>query len=359
MMREYFDMLCSTPLDINIDPGVSKSREIIIAVGKSAGFMYEKYCEKFKEAYNKKALVILPEGMPGPVVSENCEIIYSTHPYITTKSFKAASKLHKIINIEKPDTVTVLLSGGSSALIEEADDKERIMEINKELLLSGLDIVSVNKERIKNSLIKGGKFASLYPDVFFNVLVMSDIPFKNGEQYVGSNPFYRKNLKNTSFIKCADSDTLHDHILSKFRPLKGKRVVSLRMFNGSVDQLSDIIVKHIKDGVDCLVVTGEPSIKVERGITGTGGRMSHLALKMIPFLEDSVSLYALSSDGIDGNSSFSGAVVKGTPHGYDQNTALKALLDFNSATYLDSLGCSVKTGYTGMNLNDFVIVIKD
>jgi len=355
--QDYLKLLLSIPLNFNFSKELCDN-EVIVSIGKSAFLMYKEFCLKYKDAGNKKALIIVPEGLTETTLPENCKVVYSTHPFISEKSFAAAQTLKNFIVETSPSVVNVLLSGGSSALIEDSLNPFKTMDINRSLLYSGFNIVELNKERIKNSLIKGGKFAEFYPEVHFRVFVMSDIPFENGELYVGSNPFFRKDLKNTTIIKVADSDTLHDHILENYQPLENRKTISIRRFNGSLENLHSIIKEHIKNSCDNLLVTGEPTVKVDKFKSGKGGRMSHLALGLIPFIDNSVSIDALSSDGIDGNSVFAGSVVNGIPLRYIVEKGEKELGDFNSAFYLETLGCMLETGYTGINLNDFVIVQK-
>ena len=201
-------------------------------------------------------------------------------------------------------------------------------------------------------MIKGGKLAGMFPEIFWSVFVMSDIPFENGEHLVGSMPFFRKDLKNTELLKIADSDTLHDEIM-KYLPAKG--VLSFRKFNGSVDELYTLLIKEIHGGTETVLVTGEPVLKIETSNPGTGGRMSHLALKILPHLDRNSVFYALSSDGMDGNSGFAGAVIEKPERIPDIKKINSALEGFDSANFLSKLGMCIKTGYTGLNLNDFVL----
>ena len=86
--------------------------------------------------------------------------------------------------------------------------------------------------------------------------------------------------------------------------------------------------------------------------------MSHLALSLLPFLNNSQELYALSSDGMDGNSEFAGAIISNTNRKYSENEISPYLKSFNSAAFLEKEGFALRTGYTGINLNDFVLIRK-
>ncbi|HNW82803.1 MAG TPA: DUF4147 domain-containing protein [bacterium] len=327
----------------------------IVSLGKSASFMYDRFiCEHpcFKEI---PAIIILPFNSAVTGYGTNVETVFSTHPEITESSFAAFEKLNEFIFKFLPDNIIVLISGGSSALIEKSENHEQMKALNSKLVRSGLPITAINEQRIGLSQIKGGKLAEIFPDIFWSVFVMSDIPFKNGEFLVGSMPFFRKDLKNTELFKIADSDTLHDEIIK----IIGKEpALSFRKFTGSVKELSDIIIENIHhDGKDILI-TGEPVLKVDLSDPGTGGRMTHLALTVLPHLDNNCSFYALSSDGIDGKSPFAGAAIENFYSRPDLDKINKVLAAFDSGRFLSNLGMTVETGYTGINLNDFVFFTR-
>jgi glycerate 2-kinase len=283
------------------------------------------------------------------------DTVFSSHPLITEASFDACDRLIHFIKQTAPQKVTVLLSGGSSALIEKSNNPGNTSKINEMLLKSGKNILEINSIRSNNSLIKNGKLAQMFPEIKWQVFVMSDIPFENGEKMVGSMPFFREDLTHTSLFKCADSDTLHDHILSKIN-----NASSIRNFTGSVSELSGIIQDFINNDHLNLLVTGEPLLKTDISSYGSGGRMTHLALTVLPNLKNTMRLYALSSDGIDGNSDLAGAVIENVSGGsFNISEIETALKNYDSAAFLRKEGMGLKSGYTGMNLNDFVILLKD
>jgi glycerate 2-kinase len=359
MKFDYLSILSTLPFNFNCDHNSFIEQDVVVSIGKSAFFMYEKLCEISPDISEKKALLIMPENTPCGNLPDNCTLFFSTHPYMSEKSFEAGSKLIQFLKNNKSSKATVLLSGGSSSLVEYSEDPKKTIAINRNLLTSGCDILSINKERIKYSDIKGGKLARMFPEIFFTVFVMSDIPFKNGEFFVGSMPFYEKDLKNCWVAKCADSDALHGHIVDNIKDLGKPGTVNIKRFNKSVNNLYEIIKNHIYTSNENLIITGEPVLKIEnRKNIGNGGRMSHLALMLLPHIDSSTSLYALSSDGIDGNSVYAGAVIEKDSKRVSKDFVEQGLENYDSANVLSSFGYSLKTGYTGINLNDFVIVIK-
>lgn len=352
ILLNYPEFLHDMSFDLSkIAISAKPERTCIVSIGKSAFFMYEKFILARQEYKNCKTMIISPFRSAAQYGS-NVETAVSTHPEITEKSFIAFEKLYKFISGSSPEHIIVLISGGSSALMEKSGDPEKVCRLNSELLRSGLPITEINRARISSSMIKGGKLAEMFPEIFWSVLVMSDIPSENGEHLVGSMPFFRKDLPNTELFKIADSDTLHDEIL---RILGRKEIFSIRMFNGTVDELAGIILQKMRNGTKDILITGEPVLKVDNPDPGTGGRMCHLALKMLSHLESDSIFYALSSDGMDGNSGFAGAVIEHPEMKPDTLEIDAALTNYNSAHLLFKWGMCIKTGYTGLNLNDFVI----
>ena len=352
-VKEYLDFLKSVQFDFSAFEAVrEKPRKIVISVGKSAGYMYEKFVLRYPETAALPAFAVLPEGIKCNF-PDNVETFFSSHPHLTEKSFEAAEKLINFIKKHGPENVIVLLSGGSSALIEKSGNEKETVELNEKLLKSGLPITEINKKRSEYSLIKNGKLAEMFTKTGFYVFVASDIPFDGGEKFVGSMPFFREDLENTHLFKCADSDLLHVALLKKLP----ENTESFRRFTGSVDELKNLLLSRIEAGAESILVTGEPLLKIASKNSGTGGRMSHFALTMLPFLQKGMKLCALSSDGIDGNSPFAGAVVEDGLK-IPENEINSALESYNSAELLDKYGLMIKSGYTGINLNDFVIFLK-
>ncbi|MBO4700110.1 DUF4147 domain-containing protein [bacterium] len=351
--KGYVEFLSSLSFDFSDFENIrEKDGFAVISIGKSACYMYKHFVGSFPEAALFPYFAVMPEGSDAEgLESEN--IFFSTHPHLSEKSFEACNRLINFINFYKPKNVAVLLSGGSSALVEKSENPENSIKLNEKLLKSGLPITEINRIRSENSLVKNGKFAEMFAEIDWYVFVASDIPYPKGEFFVGSMPFYRENLANTRLFKCADSDLPHDALLKQLPD----NTLSFRHFTGTLDELKDLVLCNIGNS-GCILVSGEPLLKINSEKAGTGGRMSHFALMMLPYIKKGMRLYALSSDGIDGNSPFAGAVVDGGDFSAFENERIEALKNYNSAELLNKLGFMLKSGYTGINLNDFVVLLK-
>jgi glycerate 2-kinase len=352
-MKNYLEILRSIKLnfEFNTEHGILNNAAVI-AVGKSSAFMYRKFIEKYPETINFPKIIILPQNSD-PMGLSN--VVFSTHPEMSELSFKAGNQLLEFIESSQANTFIVLISGGSSALFEFSSNHKFSIDSNHSLLSSGKDIVEINRIRTESSLIKGGKLALMFPEKHFNVFSMSDIPFFGGEKLVGSMPFYSEITPNSTLIKCADCITLKDHLSLCFQ-LCEKETIYIDRFTDSVEELSGIVIDHLKNCKKNLFICGEPTLKVDG--TGKGGRMLHLALLTLPYLDDSVEFYALSSDGIDGNSEYAGAAITDLKRKYTINEIRPFIETFDSATFLEKEDFTRKTGYTGINLNDFVLIRK-
>ena len=110
----------------------------------------------------------------------------------------------------------------------------------------------------------------------------------------------------------------------------------------------------------CLVLGGETTVTV-RG-NGRGGRNQELALAAALALEgiDGISVMALATDGSDGPTDSSGAIVDGATAGAIRAAGLDpaAALAANDAyPALAAAGSQLKTGPTGTNVNDLTVVL--
>lgn len=348
MMKNYLEILRSVKLDFHD----RCSADGIISVGKSAAFMYKKFINDFPYTGKLPKLIILPFNSDKMALDD---VIFSSHPQMTGHSFNAGIQLLDFIDRFKSKNLTVLVSGGTSALVEHSENIDNTITLNSKLLNSGLDIIEVNKIRSANSFIKGGKLAKKFPSINFTVFSMSDIPFENGEELVGSMPFYSKDSNNSKLYKCADCLSLREH-LSAFFNLTPSNTVYIDRFTDSVYELAELIKEHLGNSEKSLYISTEPTLEVSGD--GHGGRMSHLALSVLPFINESVEFYALSSDGIDGNSDYAGASVTKLKRKYSVEETLPFLESFNSSDFLEKEGYLLKSGYTGINLNDFVLIRK-
>jgi hydroxypyruvate reductase len=133
----------------------------------------------------------------------------------------------------------------------------------------------------------------------------------------------------------------------------------------------------------CLISVGEVTVRVPsnsgpRGVEdrsiGVGGRNQHFALYVATLLRQSdrkMVLLSAGSDGVDGNSPATGAIVDydtlegrngqevGECSGELRSAAQDALFRFDSHSFLTRLNSTVVTGPTGNNLRDLRIFLAE
>ncbi len=135
--------------------------------------------------------------------------------------------------------------------------------------------------------------------------------------------------------------------------------------NGTVEFAAVRISNDIREGFGALhrtvlIYGGETTVRpIGRGM---GGRNTHLAILMTEVLQKypGVNLLTFATDGVDGNSPASGAII-------DSKTYTKAMQkgidisyhqkEYDSFTFFQRLNDALITGPTGTNVNDLVFVV--
>jgi len=111
----------------------------------------------------------------------------------------------------------------------------------------------------------------------------------------------------------------------------------------------------------CIIFGGEPTVIVQGG--GLGGRNMDLALKMVPKITDyeNILFISFATDGEDGPTDAAGAVADGLmfregqeKFGLDIETYIT---NNDSYHYHEIMGSLIKTGATGSNVNDLMLLM--
>ncbi|MGC9071888.1 MAG: glycerate kinase type-2 family protein [Acidilobus sp.] len=312
-----------------------------------------------------------------------------------------------------------LISGGSSAMVEaplEPLTLEDVVEANRILLTSGASISEMNIVRRHLSKIKGGGLVKASRPSRVYGLYASDVP---GDVIydIGSGPtapdpttymdaltvlkFYglldrvpgrvrsllergaKGLVEETLKPGSPDSERAQNLIIARNldvleaveRLLKTKgfnTIVLTSMLQGESREvgkaLASIAVEAKRSGRPlrppvALIAGGETTVTV-RG-DGKGGRNQELALswaietRRLGLVEDDALLLAVATDGIDGPTDAAGAAV--TPSIVDDMTRagvnpLEALARNDSYSVLNASGSLIRTGKTGTNLNNVIVM---
>lgn len=356
-------------------------KPIMIAVGKAS----YKMAKFFLDRINVEGIVIVPKG--SSINLSNVEIIESTHPNISEDSYKAGQEVINYLKNKEYDLVIFLLSGGASALMEYSEIPVDVMkEINEKLVKSGLTINEINTIRKHLSLIKGGKITK-YAKAPIVTLIVSDVPGGDVSS-VGSGPTlpdtttieeaklllkniglesYSRYLKETvKEIKNSRTFLILDIsiVLNKLKnTLKNSIILSSEIRGDAYSfglNLAGLVNTSISGlGLSIpytLLAGGEPDVKIE-GKSGKGGRNGEVCLGFLRWIKKSkdykYKLYAIATDGIDGNSEYAGCIV-------DETTSIENIEYYisthSSYEALERSGSVIKTGYTYSNVNNVYIL---
>ncbi len=339
----------------------------------------------------------------------NIEIVEGSHPIPDQKSLLGAKKIIELVKkIDKEDLAIFLLSGGASALMEmpiEPISLQELQILNEMLLRSGADIYEINTVRKHLSLVKGGRLAQLC-EAEAAVLVISDVIADNLE-VIGSAPCYIDETSYEDAKMVLAKYGLYDKVPKSIREViekgiagkipetpkkpkseishfivasnkialeEGKKrandlgyrsfVVTDRMC-GDVQNVAKRVLsaakkeKYRKDFV--WLFGGETTVQVKG--KGKGGRNQELVLWSLKEIDgdENITFLSAGTDGIDGNSPAAGAIAdfklyeKAVEEGVDIDEYLKTNDSFH---FFKRLGNQIVTGYTGTNVMDIAILIK-
>lgn len=338
---------------------------------------------------------------------QKIEVKIGSHPIPTQKSLDAAQALLEVMQeCAKADLYIYLLSGGSSSLIElpiEPVTLEDMQSATSLMLSNNLAIDEINTVRKHLSKIKGGRLAAA-SQASGIALVISDV-IDNSLESIGSGILYadtstfedakkilvkkeiyfhmpdsvkeviEKGLQNTKeespFISLS---RVSHHILASNRHAlqeAEKSALSLGLsvkvleasLSGEVNPMVEKILAFLQDTrEECLILGGECSVKLSGN--GKGGRNQHLALLMLERICDKgleITFLSSGTDGVDGNSDATGAVVdkksclRAARLGLDLQTYKKNFESYNFLKQTDDL---IISGATGTNVADMVILLK-
>jgi hydroxypyruvate reductase len=306
--------------------------------------------------------------------------------------------------------VIYLISGGGSAMMEVFRDENIALEdlttTYRLLVHSGASIGEINAVRKHLSAVKGGRLAqAAYPSRQVSIMV-SDVP-ENSLDALSSGPTMPDSSTLADCYHIADVYGLLPQFPANVRALFEERALEetpkaddpifvnsrwwpilsscsaanaaagLMSKHGfaveidntpddwSYDRAAEYLLNRLRElrkGVSrvALVSAGEVTVKVQ-GINGVGGRNQHFALHCAQQIaSENIAVLSAGTDGIDGNSRATGAVVDGTTIQRAQRVGIAAnesLARFDSFSLFDKLGDCVITGPTGNNVRDLRILL--
>jgi len=348
------------------------------------------------------------------------KVLLGGHPIPTTNSIDATqSLLASLPVLTQNDLVFVVISGGGSALFTNPmndislDDMQQLTQI---LLKSGADIQEINVLRKHLDSVKGGRLALRLHPAQIQTLILSDV-IGDRLDMIASGPtipdpttfedaiaviskYELQDRAPKSIIKILNagvrgevSETLKPKDLDlgkNANHLIGTNIQALESAKRKAEELGYqplIISSHLtgktKDVAEflhgilqtglaygypinkpcCLLFGGEPTVDVKG--EGRGGRNQDLVLHMVQKISDKpgVLFISLATDGEDGPTDAAGAASDAlvfrdgaSMSGLSIDTYINTN---NSYEYFKKVGGLIKTGSTGTNVNDIMVLMID
>jgi hydroxypyruvate reductase len=366
----------------------------VIAYGKAADSMAEFVSQKINVS---QGIVVVPQYTKSSIVSKKFKVFYSGHPLPDKESVRAAKAVREFVNNRsKGDFVLFLVSGGGSSLLA-LPDKITLTEkkhVTKLLLQCGATIDEFNCVRKHLSMIKGGKLVQNM-NCDGCALVMSDV-VSNDLSVISSGCTYNDNttfsdamrvitkyslgkklpkkvithLKHGLNTKTMQSNrlTIKNKIIATNRDCLNAMVLKSRSLGLTTKIYSPVkhdvsvsakkIVQMIPGQKNsCIIFGGEPTVQVKG--KGKGGRNQELILQILKLIQNSdhhVVASSISTDGIDGNTTCSGAIIENNSFSLQE---ISSYLENNdSHSFFKRHGGLIKTGLTHTNLMDIGLIIK-
>ena len=365
----------------------------VVAYGKAADSMAE-YVSKMVDI--SEGIIVIPKNTKLVFHNKIFKTFYSGHPLPDMESVRAGKAILELIkSSSKQDFVLFLVSGGGSSLLALPDqitlsEKKRATKL---LLECGATIDEFNCVRKHLSMIKGGKLVQNM-NCHGCALVMSDV-VSNDLSVISSGCTYYDNttfsdaldiIKKYSLeAKMPEKIVTHLKRRSKRKKHRARLQIQNKIIATNQDCLNTMAVKSrmlgfttkiyssVKDDVSisakkivksipkkrnsCLIFGGEPTVKVIG--SGKGGRNQELVLQILKLIhnsDDNLLISSVTTDGIDGNTTYSGALIENRSSNIQGITSYLKNNDSNS--FFKKYGGLIKTGPTHTNLIDVGLIIK-
>lgn len=314
-----------------------------------------------------------------------------THPLPSEENLNFTKKtIQQFSNLTIKDLVLIVISGGGSVLFENPYkiNLEKLIEVNKSLLLCGATITEMNIVRKHLSLVKGGGLGKLFYPAKIVSLIASDVPGNDlstiasgptvmdkttreealtivqkykiniATDYFLETPKDEKYFKNISNIILVNNQTALHAMKKKAKELGFDAEIISDKFQAEAKMAGkELIDKTASDQI--LLAAGETTVKVLNK-DGQGGRNQELVLAALPHINENITIVSFDSDGWD-NSPFAGAIGDRLTleKAKELNLDLKEYLRTNNTLpFFEKVGDGIITGRLPSNVSDLMMVLK-
>jgi glycerate 2-kinase len=374
----------------------------IIAIGKAAWRMAWAARESLQDRISDGIVITKYQHSQGDITG--FEIIEAGHPIPDKNTIRATMEAIKMVeDIKSEDLLLFLVSGGGSSLFELPSGKvtlEELITITDQLVKSGASISEINAVRKHLSRVKGGRFAEMVRPARIFTLALSDV-LGDRQDTIASGPAFPDSttceealavIKKYQIVISSEAlDTLKRETPKHLDNVTTKIIGNLSLackaaaqtagnlgYNTAIATTTldceareagaflsavarEIISRDRPLPKPCAIIAGGETIVHVKG-KGVGGRNQELALSAARGIEglDNIIIASAATDGTDGPTDAAGGIVDGESmkrmkeQGYDVEDILR-----NNDAYraLEAAGDLLKTGPTGTNVNDLMILL--
>ncbi len=369
---------------------------LVVAVGKAAWAMASAAFEQLGRKITGGIIITKYDHSQGAV--GDLEIWEAGHPVPDENTFKATRRALELTEgLTEKDTVLFLLSGGGSALFEAPlIAQAELLQLTKDLLACGADIVEINTLRKRMSGVKGGRFALHCAPAHVFSVVLSDIigdpldMIASGPAYPDSSTAqdakqvvekYRLTLSEKALEYLEQEtpkslDNVETVITGSVRELCEAAAAACESLGYKATVLTDCLTCQARDAGAFLAaiaqyhqITDQSLAFLAGGETlvtltgkGLGGRNQEIALGAASLLSGTheTAVFSFGSDGTDGPTDAAGGFVTSNTCNQlkEQGISPFEVLRNNDAYHaLKACDGLIITGATGTNVNDVACVL--
>jgi len=375
-------------------------RVFVVGAGKAVAPM-ARVVERLLGERVAEGLVVTKEGFAKPLT--RVAIREASHPTPDERGIAAAREVERIAEAAgENDLLVVLLTGGASALLPapiEGATLEVKRALTEALQKSGADIRELNAVRKSLSRLKGGGLATIAAPARVLSLVVSDVvgdpidvigsgltapDTSNGKDALAVLKKYalldklpeslRATLEHPQESERADARVDNVIVANNRLALAAMAKEAERLgyetsiqnvpLEGEAKEAARAFIKEAAretKGTYCRIAGGETTVTIRGG--GVGGRATEFCLGASATIAalDGALLFCAGTDGDDGSSGATGAVVDSRTSARAKSEGLnpRTFLDENdSASFFRALGDLIVTGATDTNVADVAAFLQ-
>ncbi|WP_417247819.1 glycerate kinase type-2 family protein [Celeribacter sp.] len=377
--------------------GQAFERPVIIAVGKAARTMAAAAME-----HVTADTVVVVTNYENAEALEGAEVRAAAHPVPDANGARAALRVEEVLS-HATDDVLALISGGGSALLPApvaGVSLEEKAEVNKLLLASGADIVTMNLVRQQLSRLKGGGLLRAAAPATVTTLVLSDV-VTDDTRAIASGPTVSPIGSRADAAQVLKDYDIWDRVAPSVRahlerpepdlgPLPEspltivgsnarsveamaeaarERAAGAALYvhptpvEGDVSEAAEVILEiaRAQGGKGLFLFGGETTVKIKGD--GLGGRNQELALRVAMLAQvrgiEEFAFLSGGTDGRDGPTDAAGGLVDHSTLARMREMGVEpeeSLSRNDSHHALDAAGDLLRIGATGTNVADLQVL---